>query len=121
MSLWSAFVLTSKLSQQAMMIMTMRFATCTFFHAYIAVFAHWHCTPLYRKHEEKSTLLKVYAAILNLIPKLKVLLPIEDDADPTYFYKVVSAVRDLYTFCYTFMVHTSPRRPTPGPPDASGL
>jgi hypothetical protein len=56
-----------------------------------------HCASIFRKDEEREILLTAYEAILKLIPKLKMLLPIEDDADPHYFYKVVNAVRNAHT------------------------
>jgi hypothetical protein len=59
--------------------------------------------------------LTVYTEILDLIPKLYVLLPIEEDADPTYFYTVVNAVRCSYASCYVFTIHNPP------PSDASWL
>jgi hypothetical protein len=37
--------------------------------------------------------LTAYKAILDFIPKLKKLLPIQDDSDPDYFYGVVNSVR----------------------------
>jgi hypothetical protein len=55
----------------------------------------------FRKHEERKLVLSAYNAILNFIPKLKRILPLEDDADPEYFYKVVEAVRSLHTPCRT--------------------
>jgi hypothetical protein len=52
--------------------------------------------PLYRKAEDKDLMLGAYKAILDLIPKLKRLLPVQEDADSEYFYGVVNAVRTAY-------------------------
>lgn len=38
-------------------------------------------------------MLAAYNAMLDFIPRLKSLLPFQNDTDPEYFYKVVNAVR----------------------------
>ena len=50
-----------------------------------------------RTEEVKERVIIAYKAILGLIPKLKKLLPIQDDADPEYFFKVVNAVSNAHT------------------------
>jgi len=72
------------------------FVTCAYF---LRPFDPAKCTSFYRKDEEKGFILTAYKAILDLIPKLKRFLPIEDDTDPDYFYKIVNAVRSAYTLC----------------------
>lgn len=50
----------------------------------------------YRTEEEKSLLVTAYRAILALILKLKTYLPIQEDADTEYFYKVVTEVCNVH-------------------------
>ncbi len=59
----------------------------------------WHHTSFFREEGEKDLILSAYSAILNLIPKLKKMLPTKDDADREYFNKIVNAVRSAHTPC----------------------
>jgi uncharacterized protein YktA (UPF0223 family) len=64
------------------------------------------CRRFYNTDEEKELLLTAYRAILDLIPKLKKLVPIQNDLDEEseYFYKVVDAVRSsAHTPCVVLM------------------
>jgi hypothetical protein len=54
-------------------------------------------SSFYRTDEEKEIITTAYNSILIFIPKLKTLLPIQDGADPAYFYGVVNAVRSAHT------------------------
>jgi hypothetical protein len=58
-----------------------------------------HYSLFYRNDDEKEVIMTAYKAILGLVPKLRRLLPIQDDADPAYFYGVVNAVRSAHTSC----------------------
>src|SRR5258708_23560245 len=51
----------------------------------------------YRKDEEKELLLNAYTGILNLIPKLKKVLPLNNDVDEDYLPKVINVVRSAHT------------------------
>jgi len=59
-----------------------------------------HCS-FYRKDEEKELLLNTYTGILNLIPKLKKVLLLNDDVNEDYLPKVINAVRSAHTPCDT--------------------
>src|SRR5260221_4359618 len=55
----------------------------------------------YRKDEEKELLLNTYTGILNLIPKLKKVLLLNNNVNEDYLPKVINAVHSAHTPCDT--------------------